>query len=70
PGKRSKRGRLALLQDNAGWRTERLETVDPARNRLRPVYRDGELLVEEDLSTLRERLYARDAGVPGGLGGD
>ncbi len=61
PGKRSKRGRLALVQDDAGWRTERSEVVDPALNRLRPMYRDGELLVDEDLATLRERLYAQDA---------
>lgn len=64
-GKRSKRGRQAVIEHADRTGPVRFETVnwegmidsglDPRCNRLRTVYRDGELLVDETLSTIRER---------------
>jgi len=61
-GKRSKRGLLGLVNDG-GYRTvavdaERFEPAGGGVNLLRPVYRDGELLVDEALSVIRERAAA------------
>ena len=64
--KRSKRGRQAVVKNyNAGTHATTFETInlenmlkaglDPRCNQLRPVYRDGELLIDEDLATIRER---------------
>jgi nicotinamide phosphoribosyltransferase len=55
-GKRSKRGRLALVRDG-GWRTLRRESVDARDNALRTVYRDGSLLVDESFDTIRARVH-------------
>ncbi len=64
PGKRSKRGRLALVANGTAWNdyfvkteieTVRLEHLGERENILRTVYRDGELLVDETLTTIRER---------------
>lgn len=55
-GKGSKRGRLALVGDGAGgMRTVRLEDCPPGADLLRPVFRDGTLLVEDSLAQVRER---------------
>jgi nicotinamide phosphoribosyltransferase len=56
-GKRSKRGRLALMR-NDGWRTVRAESVDPRDNALRTVFRDGRLLIDETFDTVRARVHA------------
>lgn len=63
--KRSKRGRQAVIEHADRVGPARFETInfegmiasglDPRCNRLRPVYRDGELLVDEDLAAIRER---------------
>jgi nicotinamide phosphoribosyltransferase len=58
-GKRSKRGLLGLVQDG-GYKTvavdaARFEPLTGGTNVLRPVYRNGELLIDEPLSVLRER---------------
>ena len=63
--KRSKRGRQAVIEHADRTGLQRFSTVsvndmvasglDPRCNRLRPIYRDGELLVDEDLATIRER---------------
>jgi nicotinamide phosphoribosyltransferase len=58
-GKRSKRGLLGLV-DRGGYATvpvdsARFEPLDGAANLLRPVYRNGALLVDESLSMIRER---------------
>ncbi len=50
--KRSKAGRLALTAD---LETVRLETLAGRKNLMRPVYRNGELLIDESLVTIRER---------------
>jgi nicotinamide phosphoribosyltransferase len=61
-GKRSKRGLLGLVKDD-GYRTvavepERFEPIGGGVNLLRPVYRDGALIVDEPLSRIRERAAA------------
>jgi len=73
PGKRSKRGRLALVNNDTAWNDfamkTGIETIGEAdlrdrTNLLRPVYRDGALLVDESLDTIRRRA----AHNPGGYG--
>ncbi len=55
-GKRSKRGRLALIEAAGEYSTIREEDLGERRNLLRPVYRDGELLNVETFDTIRARL--------------
>ncbi len=54
PGKRSKAGRLQLVRDVDGYRTV-VEGQTDLPNQLIPVFRDGELLVDESLDTIRAR---------------
>lgn len=55
-GKRSKRGRLALVKTAKGYKTVREETLtDPAQNELRTVFENGKLLADWDLETVRRR---------------
>lgn len=55
-GKRSKRGRLALIRNAEGrLETVREDQLDGRNNLLRTVYRNGELLVEDNLATVRAR---------------
>jgi nicotinamide phosphoribosyltransferase len=66
PGKRSKRGLLGLVRDGATWATvpvdpERFQPLDGGENLLRPVYRDGELLVRRTLAEVRATAAAHDA---------
>jgi len=53
--KASKRGRLALHFRGGAWSTDQVhrDSVDPD-DRLRPVYRDGQLLVEQTVAEVRE----------------
>jgi nicotinamide phosphoribosyltransferase len=63
PGKRSKRGRLALIRQNGQFQTVPRGTVSPAENQLVPVFRNGRLLVDTTLDQVR-RL--RQSGQPDG----
>lgn len=59
-GKKSKRGRLALVKRDGVFTTIRRDELvvgghGTEKNYLRPVYKNGELLIEEDFSVLRER---------------
>lgn len=54
--KRSKRGRLALIGGDQ-LRTVRVEDTGAASNLLRPVYRNGKLLIEEPFETIRARVH-------------
>lgn len=54
PGKRSKAGRLMLVRDADGCRTV-VEGQTDLPNQLVPVFRDGELLVDETFDTIRAR---------------
>jgi len=58
--KRSKRGLLGLVEEGGDWATvpvdgERFEPLDGRRNALRPVWRDGQLLIDESLMQIRHR---------------
>lgn len=57
-GKRSKRGRLALVSGErpGSFETIGVEQLGDRPNVLRDVYRDGELLVDESLATIRARV--------------
>ena len=67
PGKRSKGGRHAVVLEDGVYSGVREDTLAGRANLLRPLWRDGELLVEESFATVRERaarhfdeIYARD----------
>lgn len=54
--KRSRKGRLALVVDeNQGFVTIPSSSLEQRSNLLRPVYRNGELLVDESLDEIRAR---------------
>ena len=53
-GKASKRGRLKLIRDDSGAFAT-VPEADPRPNELVEVFRDGELRVEYDLASIRER---------------
>lgn len=55
PAKRSKRGRLALVRQQGGWQTVRREALGASHNVLQPVFRDGNLLVDQTLDEIRKR---------------
>lgn len=57
PGKRSKAGRLALVCENGVYRTIREEEAERLglANELVPVFKDGELLVDQSFASIRER---------------
>lgn len=57
PGKRSKKGLLALRRDEAGYRTDRVERfADLDRdNLLAPVFRNGQVLVDQTFADIRAR---------------
>ncbi|HLW52836.1 MAG TPA: nicotinate phosphoribosyltransferase [Candidatus Angelobacter sp.] len=59
--KASKRGRLALHFSNGKWKTEHTQrgAVDP-EDRLRPVFRDGELLRSYTVSEIRDRANRQE----------
>ncbi len=55
-GKRSKRGRLALVKtDNGGYKTVREETLNGERNVLQVVWENGKLLADWSLADVRRR---------------
>jgi len=55
PEKKSKRGRLALIQlDTGKFRTIRLEELGQHKNLLRPVFRNGELLIDTSFEEVRK----------------
>jgi nicotinamide phosphoribosyltransferase len=67
--KASKRGRLALHLKDGKWSTARARRgVDDPDDRLKPVFRDGELLVQQSVTEVRRRarLEANGAGKTGG----
>ena len=54
--KRSKKGRLAVVADGAGYQTIRLDELAGRPNLLRPVFRNGQLLAQDDLLSIRQRV--------------
>ncbi|MEM7000530.1 MAG: nicotinate phosphoribosyltransferase [Pseudomonadota bacterium] len=61
-GKRSKRGRLALIYTEAGYSTIRETDLAGRANQLRTVFRNGELLVDENFQEVRERARRASVG--------
>lgn len=56
-GKTSKRGRLAVIQsENGEFKTIRERELGERINQLRTVYKNGELLIDEDFDTIRARV--------------
>ena len=56
PGKRSKKGRLALVLEKGAYRTIRREDRSPEQqDLLRPVYRNGRILEVSNFEEIRER---------------
>ena len=62
--KTSKRGRLGLVHQcglgNCGYHTVPKKIAEDKGNLLRPVFRNGELLIEENFDTIRERAELRE----------
>lgn len=54
PGKRSKKGRLALIKENGEFKTIRKDTLGEQKNLLDLVYFDGKLLRNMDFAKVRE----------------
>jgi nicotinamide phosphoribosyltransferase len=57
-GKRSKRGRLALVDHQGNYQTIRETELESSENRLEIVYRNGELLRDEQFDTIRKRALS------------
>jgi len=55
PGKRSKAGRWAVVRGAEGCEAVREEALNGRDNLLRPVWRNGRLLLEENFGQLRQR---------------
>ncbi len=59
PGKKSKAGRLDLIQTENGYETIVLPGAEPdARSAMRTVFENGELRIDETLDTIRARTNA------------
>ncbi|UJS25437.1 nicotinate phosphoribosyltransferase [Thiothrix winogradskyi] len=54
-GKHSKRGRLAVIRDAGVIKTIREDALSWESNLLRPVFRNGELLVDDNFDSIRAR---------------
>jgi nicotinamide phosphoribosyltransferase len=64
PDKASKRGRLALTRTPDGIRTVPIQACQVADNLLRPVFRDGHILVQDNLATIRRRANVESSPSP------
>lgn len=58
PGKGSRAGRQALVAGATAWQAVRAAELGTRENLLRPVWRDGRLLIDEPFSRLRARVAA------------
>ena len=59
-GKRSKKGKLAVIEDANDVSTIRESELGTFKNLLESVFRDGKLLRDEMFSDIRERVVSRD----------
>lgn len=57
-GKRSKKGRLAAIRENGKIVTIRFDDLNGRENLLIPVYRNGDLLVDQSINDVREQVVA------------
>ncbi|AKJ40668.1 nicotinate phosphoribosyltransferase [Pragia fontium] len=51
--KRSKKGRLALINQQGEFKTVSRNSIDPSENLLIPIYRDGQLIMDYSLDNIR-----------------
>jgi nicotinamide phosphoribosyltransferase len=56
PRKQSKAGRLALVQEGQNFSTMHINDLGTRKNLLKPVYRNGKLLVENSFQEIRDRV--------------
>ena len=56
-GKHSKRGRLAVIQGANGVQTIRADALNDQTDLLRPVFRNGELLIDDTFDAVRKRSH-------------
>lgn len=54
--KRSKKGVLALVKEQNGWQTIQQAELGERTNQLRPIFHNGELLVDDNLEMIRHRV--------------
>lgn len=59
PGKRSKAGRYAVIHENGQYQAVREDALAGRENWLKPVFRDGRLLVDEHFEAIRQRANAQ-----------
>lgn len=55
PGKKSLKGKLALIYDGVKFQTIREDELNGKTDHLRPVFRDGKLLINENMELIRNR---------------
>ncbi|SHN12895.1 nicotinate phosphoribosyltransferase [Roseibium suaedae] len=55
PGKASKAGRQAVILEGGTLTAARLDDIDPAKDLLKPVWRNGELLIRHSFDEVRAR---------------
>jgi len=55
-GKRSKKGRLALIKDGPEFHTIRLEELGDRENLLTPIFRNGEILRRQTFNEIRRNV--------------
>jgi nicotinamide phosphoribosyltransferase len=69
--KASKRGRLALMRTADGIRTVPIQACPVDENLLRPVFRDGHILVQDNLAIIRKRArdFSKAPSPPPGIPG-
>lgn len=57
PTKASKAGRQAVVEQDGRLVARRLDAINPADNLLKPVWRNGEMLVRHSFDDLRQRSW-------------
>lgn len=60
PGKKSQKGRLALIENQPNqYQTIRLEALENRTNQLRTVFENGKLLIDESFAVIRQRANSK-----------
>ncbi|MDE2150006.1 MAG: nicotinate phosphoribosyltransferase [Gammaproteobacteria bacterium] len=68
PGKASRAGRWAVTGEPGAYRAAAATQLGPQRNFLRPVFRNGRLLIRENFDLLRQRLRLHFESAEAGAG--
>lgn len=56
PGKKSKKGRLVVIKKEDNYKTIKLKDLNNRENCLKTVYKNGNLLIDESLDLIRDRI--------------